>query len=230
MKRALVIGAATAAGLTLFISIFVGASVRAAAGRLERPAAAPVVAATADHAEASYCTPAFKHGLQRELNACGLVGTQARRGCQPSDVRSLASISGEDFNQLFLPLAERGAIVLFDEGVDKLDEEAKKLVEDRWLDRRGARYFFVVARGSRTGTVQFNRSLSHKRANSVLFQISELAHDPNLEKQVGLLWLGKEYAQLPKAFCEWKNSRADKSCNQEVINRSAFISWVDCRL
>jgi outer membrane protein OmpA-like peptidoglycan-associated protein len=229
MTRAGLVGGAVALVLTLAAGIFVGGSVRAAGQRMNAPAAA-LPPATADHAEAAYCTPVFKQVLQRVLNACGLVGTQARRGCQPSDVKSLASITGEDFNALFTPLADRGAIVLFDEGSEKLDEGAKKLIEERWLDRRGARYFFIVARGSRTGTVELNRSLSHKRANSVLFHVSEVTHDPALDKQVGMLWLGKEYAQLPKTFCDWPNSRQDKSCNQDAINRSAFVSWVDCRL
>ena len=231
MKRHLVVAGLTGAALTLGGVIFVTASVRAAAGRLEHPVSAGAPApATADHAEAPYCTPVFKQVLQRVLNACGLVGTQSRRGCQPSDVKSLASISGDDFNALFKPLADRGAIVLFDEGSEKLDPGALKLIEERWLDRRGARYFFIVARGSHTGTVQTNRALSHKRANSVLFHLSEVTHDPTLEKQVGLLWLGKEFAQLPKDYCRWANSRAAEPCNQEAINRSAFISWVDCRL
>jgi outer membrane protein OmpA-like peptidoglycan-associated protein len=229
MSRAALTGGLAALVLTLGAGGFVGAKVHAAGRRMTAPAATPAPA-VADHAEAAYCTPVFKQVLQRVLNACGLVGTQARRGCQPSDVKRLASISGDDFNALFTPLADRGAIVLFDEGSEKLDDGAHKLIEEHWLDRRGARYFFVVARGSHTGTAQTNRALSHKRANSVLFQLSELSHDPALEKQVGLLWLGKEFAQLPKTFCTWPNSRADKSCNQDAINRSAFVSWVDCRL
>jgi hypothetical protein len=198
---------------------FVGSSVHSAARRLEQPAAPPPAAAVADHAEAAYCTPQFKQVLQRVLNACGLVGTQSRRGCQPADVKSLAQISDDDFNALFLPLAKRGAIVLFDEGSEK-----------RWLDRLGARYFFIVARGSQTGSARTNRVLSHKRANSVLFHISETTKDPALDKQVGMLWLGKEFAQLPKEFCEWPSSRENKGCDKQAINRSAFISWVDCRL
>jgi outer membrane protein OmpA-like peptidoglycan-associated protein len=230
VTRPVVVGAAVGVAVSLGIVIFVGASVRAAAHRLDHPAAAAPMAAVADHAEEPYCTPAFKQVLQRVLNACGLVGTQARRGCQPADVKSLAQISGADFNALFLPLAKRGAIVLFDEGSEKLDDGARKLIEERWLDRRGARYFFIVARGSRTGSARFNRVLSHKRANSVLFHLSATTHDPALEKQVGLLWLGKEFAQLPKEFCQWPTSRDNRGCNQEAINRSAFISWVDCRL
>ena len=230
MRRHVVAGVAAGAALSLFLMVFVGASVRGAAHRLEKPEAAAPAAAVADHSEAAYCTPQFKQVLQRVLNACGLVGTQSRRGCQPADVKSLAQISGEDFNALFLPLAKRGAIVLFDEGSEKLDDGGRKLIEERWLDRQGARYFFVVARGSQTGSARTNRTLSHKRANSVLFHLAETTKDPTLDKQVGMLWLGKEFAQLPKEFCEWPTSRENKGCDKQVINRSAFVSWVDCRL
>ena len=78
-----------------------------------------------------------------------------------------------------------------------------------------------------------NRALSHKRANSVQFFIQEGYKDkePDLDKQIGLLWLGKEFAQLNKNYCtDWQNSRAGKPCNDDAINRSAFVSWVDCRL
>jgi outer membrane protein OmpA-like peptidoglycan-associated protein len=224
-----IVGSVAGLALVAAVSLTVRSEVRAAATRLENPNASPT-AAVADHAEEPYCTPAFKQVLQRVLNACGLVGTESRRGCQPADVKNLASISDEDFNALFLPLSKRGAIILFDEGVEKLDSGAKKLIEERWLDRKGARYFFIVARGSKTGTVDKNRALSHKRANSVLFQLSEITKDPALEKQVGMLWLGKEFAQLPKEFCDWPTSRENKNCDEQAINRSAFVSWVDCRL
>jgi outer membrane protein OmpA-like peptidoglycan-associated protein len=230
MRPHAVAGVAAGVALTLVLMIFVGASVKGAARRLDKPEAAAPAAAVADHSEAAYCTPPFKQVLQRVLNACGLVGTQSRRGCQPADVKSLAQISGEDFNALFLPLAKRGAVVLFDEGSEKLDDGGRKLIEERWLDRQGARYFFIVARGSQTGSARTNRTLSHKRANSVLFHLSETTRDPALEKQVGMLWLGKEFAQLPKEFCEWPTSRENKGCDKQAINRSAFISWVDCRL
>jgi outer membrane protein OmpA-like peptidoglycan-associated protein len=184
----------------------------------------------ADDTEAPYCTPAFKTVLQRVLNACGLVGSEARRGCQPADVKTFASISDADFNALFTPLKERGAVLMFDEGKEDLDPGAKKLLEDKWLDRKGARYFFVVARASKTGTLDKNRALSHKRANSVLFHLHEQFQDPDLEKQVGLLWLGNEFAQLDKQYCDWPSSRDGKPCDEKAINRSAFVSWVDCRL
>jgi outer membrane protein OmpA-like peptidoglycan-associated protein len=221
-------GPALGAVLVLVISFWVRSQVDAAIDRLANPQKAPE-AAVASHAEASYCTPEFKKVLQRVLNACGLVGTGSRRGCKPADVKNIASISDADFNALFLPLKDRGGIVMFDEGKEGLDAGANQMIEDRWLDRQGARYFFIVARGSKTGTIERNRVVSHKRANSVFFHISEMTKDPNLEKQVGMLWLGKEFAQLPKEFCDWKRSRESK-CDEETINRSAFISWVDCRL
>ncbi len=230
IKPHVIVGAAVGAVLVLTVSLVVRGEVRDAAYRLDHPDAATAAPVIADHAEADYCTPEFKQVLQRVLNACGLVGSGSRRGCKPTDVKSLASISDEDFNALFKPLAKRGAIVMFDEASDKLDDAAKKLIDDRWLDRMGARYFFIVARGSQTGSVEKNRALSHKRANSVFFYLSETTQDPNLEKQVGMLWLGKEFAQLPKEFCEWKTSRPSNKCDEQAINRSAFISWVDCRL
>ena len=145
-------------------------------------------------------------------------------------MKTFASISDEDFNALFTPLKDRGAVVMFDEGEDKLDEQAKKLLEDKWFARRGARYFFVVARASKSGNQAKNRALSHRRANSVMFHLNEVANDPEIESKVGLLWLGNEFAQLSKDYCSWPSSRGDLKCDEEAINRSAFVSWVDCRL
>jgi outer membrane protein OmpA-like peptidoglycan-associated protein len=187
--------------------------------------------AIADHTEAPYCTAQFKTVLQRVLNSCGLLGQESRRGCQPADVKTIASINDEDFNALFAPLAERGAILLFDDASDKLDEGAKKILQERWEERKGARYFFVVARASKTGSTDNNRTLSHRRANSVMFFLQEATHEAELDKQVGMLWLGSEYAQLGKDFCKgWTTSRPGKHCTAEALNRSAFVSWVDCRL
>ncbi len=234
--RALGVAAGFGALALVAAAAFVRAEVHAAGDRLanpvrDDPAQASAPAAVADHAEAAYCTPAFKEVLQRVLGACGLVGQQSRRGCQPADVKTIASISDADFNALFSPLAERGAIVLFDDNSDKLDEGAKKALLERWDDRRGARYFFVVARASKTGSVEGNRSLSHKRANSVFFQLQEGNAEAELDKRVGMLWLGSEFAQLSKDYCAgWPNSRPGKPCNAEAVNRSAFVSWVDCRL
>jgi outer membrane protein OmpA-like peptidoglycan-associated protein len=214
---------------------FVHREVSAAGKRLAEPARKDpaLQAAVADHTEAPYCTPQFKEVLQRVINACGLAGQESRRGCQPADVKTLASISDDDFNALFTPLAQRGAILLFDDASEKLDEDGKKLLAERWEDRRGARYFFVVARASKSGTAEMNRALSHKRANSVQFFLQERykEQDPELDKKIGLLWLGKEFAQLTKSYCaDWAHSHEGKPCNEEAINRSAFISWVDCRL
>jgi outer membrane protein OmpA-like peptidoglycan-associated protein len=223
---------ATGAVLLTAICGMVATATRSAASRLESPRAedaAPAVA-IANQAEVAYCTPQFKEVLERVLHACGLEGGTSRRGCAPSDVKSFASISDDDFNALFTPLRERGAVLLFDNASDELDAPSKALLEERWTDRRGARYFFVVARASKSGSQQKNRALSHRRANSVKFHIASLAEDPDLDKKVGELWLGNEFAQLSQSFCEWPSSRADQKCSNESINRSAFVSWVDCRL
>ena len=231
MKHAGIIGLAAGCLLLAASAIGVESQVERAAVRLKTGATAekPKVA-IANDADAPYCTPAFKTVLERVLHACGLVGADARRGCQPADVKSLAQISDDDFNALFTPLKSRGAVIMFDDGSEKLDDSAKKVIEDLWVDRRGARYFFVVARASKTGTPDFNRALSHKRANSVLFLLSDKFKEPDLDKQVGLLWLGNEFAQLGKEYCEWNVSRDRKKCSAEAINRSAFVSWVDCQL
>lgn len=212
------------------LSVSVSAGVKSAGQRLTTPEAEKPKVAVADHAEVPYCTPRFKQVLERVLHSCGLSGGENRRGCKPADVKTFASISDEDFNELFTPLKDRGGVVLFDTAKDELDEEAKKLLADRWSDRKGARYFFVVARASKTGSPDKNRALSHRRANSIMYFLKELSKDPEIEKKVGLLWLGNEFAQLSKEYCKWPNSRSGKKCDDESINRSAFVSWVDCRL
>jgi outer membrane protein OmpA-like peptidoglycan-associated protein len=230
-SRAAIVAVAVATALVLVVTGAVGAMVHGAKDRLEHPEeSARARVAVADDAEVAYCTPAFKEVLQRVINACGLVGTEQRRGCQPADVKTFASISGPDFNELFAPLKERGAVILFEEGSDVLDDAARKLLDGRWDDRKGARYFFVVARASKDGTTEGNRALSHKRANSVMIHLKDATEDPERDKQVGLLWLGSEFAQFDKTYCEWPNSHSDKRCTPEAINRSAFVSWVDCRL
>jgi outer membrane protein OmpA-like peptidoglycan-associated protein len=232
MNSAGIIGIVSGCVMLAGSAFTVHGEVRAAAKRLKTGVADAVkpAVAIANDAEAPYCTPAFKQVLQRVLNACGLVGGESRRGCQPADVKSLAAISDEDFNALFTPLRTRGAVVMFDDASEKLDDEGKGMVEELWGDRRGARYFFVVARASKTGTPEFNRTLSHKRANSVLFHISDKFKEEDLDKKVGLLWLGNEFAQLGKDYCEWNVSRKSAACTAEAINRSAFVSWVDCQL
>jgi outer membrane protein OmpA-like peptidoglycan-associated protein len=235
MKLAWVVGLVAGSAMVGTSGLLVRSQVRAAGTRLvtgeslEKPKVA-----IANDADAPYCTPAFKAVLSKVIHACGLAGQDARRGCQPADVKTLASISDEDFNALFTPLRERGAVLMFDDNSEKLDAAAAKLVDELWVDRRGARYFFVVARASKTGTAEYNRSLSHKRANSVLFEITDKHKDPEIDKQVGLLWLGNEFAQLGTEYCDWKRSRTGPApsakCTPEAINRSAFVSWVDCQL
>jgi outer membrane protein OmpA-like peptidoglycan-associated protein len=229
-KRPGIVAIAAGAALLAAMLLFVRVTVAGAGDRLRKPQAAAPAVAVADDSEEKYCTPAFKQVLQRVINACGLVGGEGRRGCQPTDVKTFASISDADFNALFTPLKDRGAVILFDEARDALDAGAVKLLEDRWLDRKGARYFFVVARASSTGSADMNRALSHKRANSVYLHLQEQFKDPDLDKEVGLLWLGEEFAQLPKEYCGWPSSRPDAPCTNDTVNRSAFASWVDCRL
>lgn len=230
MKTAALAGLGSGALFALGAALAVRIWVAGAAERLTTPEAEKSKVAVADQAEVGYCTEQFKQVLERVLHSCGLAEGDSRRGCQPADVKTFASISDADFNALFTPLKDRGAVILFDEGEDKLDEKAKKLLEDKWFARKGARYFFVVARASKTGTQAKNRALSHRRANSVMYHLNEVANDPELEQKVGLLWLGNEFAQLGKEYCAWPNSRTDEKCEDETINRSAFVSWVDCRL
>jgi outer membrane protein OmpA-like peptidoglycan-associated protein len=224
----LVAGAVLCAGTALAVRSWT----RTAAHNLVEPEKEKPKVAIADQAEVAYCTPQFKQVLERVLHSCGLAaeGEGARRGCKPADVKTFASISDDDFNALFAPLKDRGGVIMFDEGRDDLDDRAKKLLEERWYARKGARYFFVVARASKTGSQGKNNALSHRRANSVMFFLSSLANDPEIEKKVGLLWLGNEFAQLSKEYCSWPNSRPNEKCDEEPINRSAFVSWVDCRL
>ncbi len=225
-----VVGIAVGVLLIASMTLMVRSSVASAGERLVQPEAEKPKVAIAADAEVAYCTPRFKQVLQRVLKSCGLAAGDARRGCKPSDVKTFASISDEDFNDLFHPLKDRGGVIMFDVGKEELDEGAKKILQERWIDRKGARYFFVVARASKTGTPDKNRALSHRRANSVMFFLNELSKDPEIEKKVGLLWLGNEYAQLSTEYCAWPNSRPDKKCDDDAINRSAFVSWVDCRL
>ncbi|HEX3851941.1 MAG TPA: hypothetical protein VHW01_13305 [Polyangiaceae bacterium] len=230
MPIAAAAGLGAGALLVFGVAIAVRLWVSGAAERLSTPEAEKPKVAVADQSEVGYCTPQFKQVLERVLHSCGLAEGDSRRGCQPADVKTFAAISDDDFNALFTPLKDRGAVVMFDEGEDKLDDKAQKLLEDKWFERKGARYFFVVARASKTGNPQKNRALSHRRANSVMFDLNKVANDPDIEQKVGLLWLGNEFAQLSKDYCTWPSSRGDVKCDEEAINRSAFVSWVDCRL
>ena len=229
-RTAAVLGAAAGLLSLGVLVLTVHATVRSASERLTAPAAEKAKVAVAANAEEAYCTPRFKEVLERVLHSCGLAEGEARRGCKPADVKTFASISGQDFNELFTPLKQRGAVILFDTGKEDLDPNAQKILDDRWLERKGARYFFVVGRASKSGTIESNRALSHRRANSIQFHLKEKFADEELDKRVGLLWLGNEFAQLDKDFCNWQTSRTGEKCDDESINRSAFVSWVDCRL
>jgi hypothetical protein len=103
-------------------------------------------------------------------------------------------------------------------------------VEEAWADRGGASFFFVVSRASPEGSVDKNRELSEARAKAVLEHLQRRFADPDIERQVGLLWLGEEFAQLDAGFCDWKRSRAGEKCDDKDINRSAFIAWIDCAI
>jgi outer membrane protein OmpA-like peptidoglycan-associated protein len=186
--------------------------------------------AVAKAANETYCTPELKKILRRVLQSCGLIGGRAGRGCQPVDAKAVATMSGADFNALFQPMQARGGIVQFDQGSGELDETDMRLVDRIFAERKGASYFFVVSRASPEGSIGTNRELSKQRAEGVLQHLQQTFNDPDLERQVGLLWLGEEYAQLPQEFCNWQRSGTSEHCNTEDLNRSAFITWIDCRL
>jgi outer membrane protein OmpA-like peptidoglycan-associated protein len=206
--------------------------VSSAKARLEEAARAPdkqevAVAAASD---AGYCNADLKKILRRVLQSCGLLGRDGARGCQPLEAKTLATVSGEDFNALFEPMRERGGIVQFDTAKSDLDEQDKRLLEKTFVDQKGASYFFVVARSSPEGSVTYNRELSKARANAVLDHLQTRFQDPDLEKEVGLLWLGEEFAQLEDRYCGWQRSGDAQTCTANDINRGAFVAWIDCRL
>jgi outer membrane protein OmpA-like peptidoglycan-associated protein len=234
--KGLIHGAFATAAL-LIVLVTLHSQVGQAEHRLTDPAAASQEAAAgqkaviAAEAQLGYCTPEFMTVLQRVLGACGLLQGGSRRACMPEDVKKLAQISDSDFNSLFAPLKDRGGVVLFDNGSKDLDDGAKALIDQLWPDRRGARYFIAVARASTTGTPQTNEALSHQRVNSVILYLKqEHPDDPDIDNEVGLLWLGDAYAQLAQDYCQWLTSRAGAKCDTESINRSVFLSWVDCQL
>jgi hypothetical protein len=99
-----------------------------------------------------------------------------------------------------------------------------------FADQRGASWFFVVSRSSPEGSVEHNRELSKARAEAVMTHLRAQFKDPDLDKEVGMLWLGEEFAQLETDFCAWKRSATGTSCTSEEINRSAFVAWIDCQL
>jgi outer membrane protein OmpA-like peptidoglycan-associated protein len=191
------------------------------------PAEAPPVAAAAD---VGYCSPELKKILRRVLMSCGLVGGEAARGCQPVQAKNVATMSGSDFNALFRPMKDRGGIIQFDLDKSELDPGDVSLVDQVFSDQRGASWFFVVARASPEGSVTHNRDLSKARAEAVMTHLRERFKDPDLDKEVGMLWLGEEFAQLENEFCEWKRSATGTACTPDELNRSAFVAWIDCQL
>jgi outer membrane protein OmpA-like peptidoglycan-associated protein len=227
------LSAALAAGTLLVPTGMVASWVVAAGNRLERAEAAPVADENAPVlAQASnnseYCSDDLKKVLRRVLQSCGLVNSG--RGCQPLDAKNVATTSGGDFNALFLPLADRAGIIQFDKESSDLDAADTALLDRIFADQKGASYFFVVARSSPEGSVEFNRQLSEKRGHAVLDHLHSSFNDPELDKEVGLLWLGEEVQQLDEEFCKWQRSGAADTCQPEELNRSAFIAWIDCRL
>ena len=232
MKRAITLSLAI---LMLLLPVaLVRAWTQAAKSRLAQAEATaqaePAKVAVAAEANESYCTPALKQVLRRVLQSCGLLASGGGRGCQPADAKNVATMTGSDFNALFLPMKDRGAIVQYDKKSGDLDDTDKTLIDAIFADRRGASYFFVVARSSPEGAEGFNRELSRARAEAVLNHLQDTFHDPDLQQQVGLLWLGEEYAQLDPSFCQWKRSGETAQCLAEDLNRSAFITWIDCTL
>jgi outer membrane protein OmpA-like peptidoglycan-associated protein len=179
-------------------------------------------------AEDAYCSADLKKVLRRVAGACGLL-ENGSRGCKPAEAKNLAALTGDEFNQLFKPLSKRARIIQFDADHVELDDRGKKLVESAWSEQRGASFFFIVARASTDGDPENNLRLSHDRAESVLGHIEQKTQDPDTKKEVGLLWLGDEYAQLSNEFCAWSRSR-EGECTEKDINRSAFIAWIDCQI
>lgn len=184
--------------------------------------------AIASVSEDSYCTPKLKAIVRRVATACGLVGAGGR-GCQPMQAKSVAQLTDEEFNALFRPLEKRAHIVQFDADAIDLDDPARRAVEQAWADQRGASFFFVVARASPDGKTEHNEQLSAGRAKSVLGHLEQKFQDPDIGKQVGLLWLGEDFAQLGPEFCAWQRSRGEE-CTEKEINRSAFVAWIDCAI
>ncbi len=208
--------------------------VASAHARIAELEAAPMTAeeqvAVAAAADEGYCSPELKRVLRRVLQSCGLLSNGEVRGCQPLEAKSVATVSGGDFNALFLPLAKRAAILQFDNGEAELDEADSQLLDRTFADQRGGSYFFVVSRASPDGDPVFNRELSQKRGEAVLSHLRTTFDDPDLDKEVGLLWLGEEFAQLDDEFCSWQRSGDAERCSPTELNRSAFVAWIDCRL
>ncbi len=195
-----------------------------------KPADEASAVAVAQASDEGYCSADLKKVLRRVLQSCGLLTTGEVRGCQPLEAKSVATLSGGDFNSLFQPLQGRAGILQFDKDSPELDEGDQALLDKLFADQKGASYFFVVARSSPEGSEIHNRDLSQARGKSVLDHLKAKFNDPDLDREVGLLWLGEEFAQLDDQFCTWERSGATESCTPDDLNRSAFVAWIDCRL
>jgi len=222
----LLLGAVTVAAVSIPVAVWVAS----ASARLAEQSGQITEVAMAAPADEGYCTGDLKRILRRVLTSCGLLRGGSSRGCQPLQARQVAAMSGGDFNALFTPLADRAAIIQFDQDGATLDAAAHTLLERAFSDQRGASFFLVVSRASPEGSVGYNRELSRQRAEAVLGHLRTSFKDPDLDQEVGLLWLGEEFAQLDRDFCNWRRSRAGEPCSTTDLNRSAFIAWIDCRL
>jgi outer membrane protein OmpA-like peptidoglycan-associated protein len=211
-------------------TMLVSKSVGSAKERVSEEQSPKPKAGTASAANVEYCSPDLKKILRRVLTACGLIGGEGVRGCQPVQAKSVATMTGSDFNALFRPMKERGGIIEFEQGKTDLGPEDTQLINKIFADQKGASYFFVVSRSSPEGSVEKNRELSKLRAENVMTHLRQQFNDPDLDKEVGLLWLGEEFAQLEQEFCAWQRTGDPTQCKGEEINRSAFIAWIDCTL
>lgn len=202
---------------------------RAAATRLAEASDEASEVPIASAADEGYCSPQLKSIVRRVAGACGLLG-DGGRGCKPADAKNVAAMSGDDFNALFSPLAERAHIIQFDPENTALDGKGMSEVEQVWAEKGGASFFFVVSRASKDGNADQNTQLSQDRAQAVMSHLqSKFPGDEDL-KRVGLLWLGADYAQLGQEFCDWKRSRKGEPCTVKDINRSSFVAWIDCAI
>lgn len=214
-------------------AILVGIGIGDAKAQLaanEASASAEPQVAVAAAADEGYCSADLKKVLRRVLQSCGLLSSGEVRGCQPLEAKNVATLAGDDFNKLFLPLKERAGIIQFDKESPELDAGDLALLDRTFADQRGASYFFVVSRSSPEGSEVFNRNLSQQRGEGVLHHLQDTFKDQDLNKEVGILWLGEEFAQLDAEFCSWQRSGDPGACQSQDLNRSAFVAWIDCRL
>jgi hypothetical protein len=214
---------------------FVHREVSAASKRLAEPARKDpaLQAAVADHTEAPYCTPQFKEVLQRVINACG-----PRRPGVPSRLPARRRQDpGQHQRRRFQRPVHAAGPAGGDPALRRRLREAGRGREEAAGGALGGparRSLFLRRRpgveerhrGDEPGAVPQAGELG-----AVLPAGALQGARPGAGQEDRLLWLGKEFAQLTKSYCaDWAHSHTGKPCNEEAINRSAFISWVDCRL